>query len=95
MTVHATDAKPAPEADQLLDGLNPQQRLAVVHEGSPLLIVAGALTHSGAGIIPTVLAAACASVMADAGWYIAGKRWGRKVLATYSLVTLHMIGAIH
>ena len=42
MTVHATDAKPAPEADQLLDGLNPQQRLAVVHEGCPLLIVAGA-----------------------------------------------------
>src|SRR6201995_500969 len=41
MTVHATDAKPAPEADELLDGLNPQQRQAVVHEGSPLLIVAG------------------------------------------------------
>ena len=30
------------ETDQLLDGLNPQQRLAVLHEGSPLLIVAGA-----------------------------------------------------
>jgi DNA helicase-2/ATP-dependent DNA helicase PcrA len=29
-------------ADSLLDGLNPQQRAAVVHEGSPLLIVAGA-----------------------------------------------------
>ncbi|MCF6388300.1 DNA helicase PcrA [Mycobacterium sp. MBM] len=28
--------------DQLLDGLNPQQRQAVLHEGSPLLIVAGA-----------------------------------------------------
>src|SRR5208337_2812724 len=42
MSVHATDAKPASEADQLLDGLNPQQRKAVVHEGSPLLIVAGA-----------------------------------------------------
>jgi DNA helicase II / ATP-dependent DNA helicase PcrA len=42
MSVQATDAKPAPEADQLLDGLNPQQRRAVVHEGSPLLIVAGA-----------------------------------------------------
>jgi len=28
--------------DALLDGLNPQQRSAVVHEGSPLLIVAGA-----------------------------------------------------
>ncbi|MCW2658892.1 MAG: ATP-dependent helicase PcrA [Mycobacterium sp.] len=45
MSVQATsnsEAKPAPEADQLLDGLNPQQRLAVVHQGSPLLIVAGA-----------------------------------------------------
>jgi DNA helicase II / ATP-dependent DNA helicase PcrA len=42
MSVHATEAKPAPEAEQLLDGLNPQQRQAVVHEGPPLLIVAGA-----------------------------------------------------
>lgn len=42
MSVHATDTKPASEADQLLEGLNPQQRQAVVHEGSPLLIVAGA-----------------------------------------------------
>ncbi|WP_058022003.1 DNA helicase PcrA [Mycobacterium tuberculosis] len=44
MRVHATDAKPPgpSPADQLLDGLNPQQRQAVVHEGSPLLIVAGA-----------------------------------------------------
>lgn len=42
MSVHATDAKLASEADQLLEGLNPQQRQAVVHEGPPLLIVAGA-----------------------------------------------------
>ena len=43
MSVHATSNTEAnPEADQLLDGLNPQQRRAVVHEGSPLLIVAGA-----------------------------------------------------
>lgn len=44
MSVHATDAKPPgpSPADQLLDGLNPQQRQAVVHKGSPLLIVAGA-----------------------------------------------------
>ena len=32
----------ATESDQLLEGLNPQQRQAVLHEGSPLLIVAGA-----------------------------------------------------
>ncbi|MDE9367129.1 DNA helicase PcrA [Luteipulveratus sp. YIM 133132] len=31
-----------PDAEQLLEGLNPQQREAVVHHGSPLLIVAGA-----------------------------------------------------
>ncbi|HUR52125.1 MAG TPA: DNA helicase PcrA [Mycobacteriales bacterium] len=38
---------PAPEAhdprvERLLEGLNPPQRQAVVHEGSPLLVVAGA-----------------------------------------------------
>jgi len=42
MTAHATEASSAPEVDRLFDGLNPQQRQAVVHEGSPLLIVAGA-----------------------------------------------------
>jgi DNA helicase-2/ATP-dependent DNA helicase PcrA len=42
MSVHVSEAKPAPDADELLDGLNPQQRKAVVHVGSPLLIVAGA-----------------------------------------------------
>jgi DNA helicase-2/ATP-dependent DNA helicase PcrA len=31
-----------PETDRLLDDLNPQQRRAVLHQGSPLLIVAGA-----------------------------------------------------
>jgi ATP-dependent DNA helicase UvrD/PcrA len=42
MSVHTTHPNQTSEADQLLDGLNPQQRQAVVHEGSPLLIVAGA-----------------------------------------------------
>jgi DNA helicase-2/ATP-dependent DNA helicase PcrA len=31
-----------PRVERLLEGLNPQQRKAVVHEGSPLLVVAGA-----------------------------------------------------
>jgi DNA helicase-2/ATP-dependent DNA helicase PcrA len=42
LTVHVTDARRAPDADQFLEGLNPQQRQAVLHQGSPLLIVAGA-----------------------------------------------------
>ena len=37
MSVHVTEA-----GADLFDGLNPQQRKAVLHEGSPLLIVAGA-----------------------------------------------------
>ena len=50
MSVHVTlndanllkeDARPM-SGDDLLEGLNPQQRQAVLHEGSPLLIVAGA-----------------------------------------------------
>ena len=40
MSVHVTDLNS--ESEALLDGLNPQQRQAVLHEGSPLLIVAGA-----------------------------------------------------
>jgi ATP-dependent DNA helicase UvrD/PcrA len=40
MSLHVTDLNS--DADALLDGLNPQQREAVLHEGSPLLIVAGA-----------------------------------------------------
>jgi DNA helicase-2/ATP-dependent DNA helicase PcrA len=35
-------SRPRLDAESLLEGLNPEQRKAVVHEGSPLLIVAGA-----------------------------------------------------
>ncbi|KQX65943.1 DNA helicase PcrA [Angustibacter sp. Root456] len=38
----STDERHAPDPEVLLAGLNPQQREAVLHEGSPLLIVAGA-----------------------------------------------------
>ena len=43
MSVQAYSDLPGPGGPaELLDGLNPQQRQAVLHEGSPLLIVAGA-----------------------------------------------------
>ena len=38
----APDHRPAPAPQELVTGLNPQQREAVEHQGSPLLIVAGA-----------------------------------------------------
>ncbi|MBO0843664.1 MAG: UvrD-helicase domain-containing protein, partial [Nocardioides sp.] len=37
-----TPKKRGPSAEELLDGLNEPQRAAVVHEGAPLLVVAGA-----------------------------------------------------
>jgi len=42
MSVHPTDGTAPAEGAELLDGLNPEQCRAVLHQGSPLLIVAGA-----------------------------------------------------
>ncbi|WP_019972343.1 DNA helicase PcrA [Mycobacterium sp. 141] len=42
MTTSPVASSAVSETDQLLEGLNPQQRQAVLHQGSPLLIVAGA-----------------------------------------------------
>src|ERR1700760_3368514 len=47
-------SSPATETDQLLDGLNPQQRRAVLHEGTPLLIVAGAGSGKTALLPPRI-----------------------------------------
>ncbi|HEV7209848.1 MAG TPA: DNA helicase PcrA, partial [Mycobacteriales bacterium] len=41
-STHEAPTVEDPRVSALLEGLNPQQRKAVVHEGSPLLIVAGA-----------------------------------------------------
>ena len=42
MSAHPTNSAAPAGSGELLDGLNDQQRRAVLHEGSPLLIVAGA-----------------------------------------------------
>src|SRR4051812_35996456 len=42
VTAEPTRQRRSKDPEELLTGLNPQQRAAVVHEGSPLLIVAGA-----------------------------------------------------
>ena len=41
MSAHVTGLDPV-TSEELLEGLNPHQRMAVLHEGTPLLIVAGA-----------------------------------------------------
>ena len=42
VTVAATVTAKRPRVDELMEGLNPPQRQAVLHQGSPVLVVAGA-----------------------------------------------------
>ena len=53
-----TGSRGAGDPERFLEGLNPQQRAAVVHEGSPLLIIAAerALRFSGRAKVMVVVA---------------------------------------
>ena len=55
----------------------------------PTLIVAAALSAGAGYSAPQILlVAVCASLMADLGWYIAGAKFGRRVLRTLCRISL-------
>ncbi|HEX6002780.1 MAG TPA: VTT domain-containing protein [Burkholderiales bacterium] len=55
----------------------------------PMLIVAGALAAQGhIGLLPLAVATVAASLIGDSAWYIAGKRYGRRVLKTLCRIAI-------
>lgn len=55
----------------------------------PLLLVAGALSiGAGAPLAAVLIAAVAGSMLADLGWYLAGARYGRRVLALLCKLSL-------
>jgi membrane protein DedA with SNARE-associated domain/rhodanese-related sulfurtransferase len=55
----------------------------------PTLVITGALVSRGEYSAPLLLfTAVCAAVLSDFAWYWAGKRYGRKVLATLCRISL-------
>jgi membrane protein DedA with SNARE-associated domain/rhodanese-related sulfurtransferase len=55
----------------------------------PTLVITGALSdRSGYSAFSLLVTAVCAALLADIGWYMAGKRYGRKVMSTLCRVSL-------
>jgi membrane protein DedA with SNARE-associated domain/rhodanese-related sulfurtransferase len=55
----------------------------------PTLVITGALSdRSDYSAFSLLVTAVCAALLADIGWYMAGKRYGRKVMSTLCRVSL-------
>lgn len=56
----------------------------------PVLLAAGALAQAGRASVPAALAGAVAgAILADAVWYLLGRRMGRRVLSTLCRVSVN------
>jgi membrane protein DedA with SNARE-associated domain/rhodanese-related sulfurtransferase len=65
------------------------EQLGLPIPAMPTLIVAGALAVEGEFSLPAVFGLAfVACMLGDAAWYLAGRRWGRRVMALLCRVSL-------
>ncbi len=65
------------------------EQLGVPLPAVPTLIVAGALAADGTLSAPAVFGAAfAASMIGDSAWYVAGRRYGRRVMTTLCRISL-------
>jgi membrane protein DedA with SNARE-associated domain/rhodanese-related sulfurtransferase len=65
------------------------EQLGLPVPAMPTLVVAGALAAEGEFSIVAIFAAAfVACMIGDAAWYLAGRRWGRRVMALLCRVSL-------
>lgn len=65
------------------------EQLGIPLPAYPTLLITGALLNRGEYFAPVLLlAAVSASLMADYAWFVAGRRYGRKVTATLCRISL-------